>query len=165
MVAVRGVALRVTLGVPDWERRRPQTLRLEFEFPGDIRRAAATDDVRHTADYAAVVFAVRRRLGGKVYRLIETVAEDAARVALETTRAREVRVIVRKKPPLPGVEGSEVMIIRRRPARLSSHSLGSSISAGGRRATHDFHTSRGTAAFPRASRSRRAVSATRRSRR
>lgn len=139
-VAVRGVALRLTLGVPDWERRRPQTLRLEFEFPGDIRRAAATDDVRHTADYAAVVFAVRRQLGGKVYRLIETVAEEAARVALETTRAREVRVIVRKRPPLPGVEGSEVIIVRR-------------------------NTSRGTAASPRASRSRRAVSATRRSHR
>lgn len=140
MVAVRGVALRLTLGVPAWERRKPQTLRLDFEFPGDIRRAAAADDVRHTADYAAVVFAVRRQLGGKVYRLIETVAEDAAHVALETTRAREVRVIVRKRPPLPGVEGSEVIIVRR-------------------------STSRGTAASPRASRSRRGASATRHSHR
>lgn len=102
------------VGVPDEERAVPQRLLLSIRLSVDTRPAAATDDLAKTVDY----FALHQRLhalgDGREWRLIETLAADVAKLALDPPAVRAVRVTVQKFV-LPATRSVAVTIIRTRP--------------------------------------------------
>ena len=55
LIFLRGLAAEVRVGVPDWERARPQTLNFSIELAIDAAVAAVDDDLAATIDYAAVL--------------------------------------------------------------------------------------------------------------
>ncbi len=75
-------------------------LDVDIEVRTDLRKAAASDSVDDTIDYARLIEACRRVVEGEGYHLIETVAERVAEAILEEPRAAWVRVRVAKRPPL-----------------------------------------------------------------
>lgn len=101
------------LGVFEWERRRPQRVWIDLELPIDAKRAASRDALEEALDYAGLVTEVRRRIRGRAYRLMETLAEDVAAFILRSLRLRWVRVRVTKRA-LVGIESASVEILRRR---------------------------------------------------
>ncbi len=80
-----------------------QPFTVDLELEADIAREAASDDLQHALDYAAIVRITRKLFVEKRYKLVEAAAASLARGLIsQFTRVRAVEVRVRKlKPPIP----------------------------------------------------------------
>ena len=113
-IHLEGVQCRARVGVPDWEPKKPQPITLDLVLELDLRAAARTDDVRRTADYWAVEKAVRAAVEGGTFRLLERLADVAARAALAADRkVRSVSVRAAKRPAVMPKTGRVVVELRR----------------------------------------------------
>ena len=91
------VAISCRLGVQEWERRTPQSVWIDLELAIDAGRAASTDDVRQTVDYAQLITAIKELAQAQPYQLMETLADKIASLALRQSGAPRVRVQVKKR--------------------------------------------------------------------
>lgn len=98
MSKIRIVDLEVKyrVGVPDEEREQPQRLLLCVEIGHDFSKACENDRIEETIDYNQVVTELLRFGEGRSWRLIETVAADAAQMVLKTFGPHSVTVEVKK---------------------------------------------------------------------
>ena len=115
-ILIADLPVSCRIGVPDNERAEPQQLRIDLELELDVHNAGATDDFEKTVDYAGVSGLVQRTAGAGSRKLIETLAEDVARVTLDSFAIEGVRVRVRKPSALEafGAAHAGVEIERRR---------------------------------------------------
>ena len=114
-IHLEGVRCRARVGVPDWERKKSQPVELDVILELDLRAAARTDDVRRTVDYWAVEKAVRAAVEAGTFRLLERLADAAARAALAADRkARAVTVRASKRPAVMPKTGRVVVEIHRK---------------------------------------------------
>jgi dihydroneopterin aldolase len=118
-LSLLGMRFTARHGVLAQEKVEPQPFEVDLVLHADLRRAAETDALAATVDYAALHDLVRAIVTGPSRDLIESLAGAVAQAALAATdpalvAAVEVRV---RKPeaPLDGeVETVEVMLVRRR---------------------------------------------------
>ena len=108
---IHDLVVETKIGVFDWERNESQKIWVDLEIPTDARKAAATDDVKHALDYGALVTAIRNHVQHKTYKLLETIAEDIAGIAVQQFRAPQCSVRVKKRS-LPGVGEAVIEILR-----------------------------------------------------
>jgi dihydroneopterin aldolase len=104
-VSIRDLRVSAVIGVHDGERETEQTLVFAVDMagrPGDVARAAASDDIKDALDYSAVAQTVRSVVTHGKFRLIETAAERVARQLLADYRLSWVRVEVAKPLPREG---------------------------------------------------------------
>jgi FolB domain-containing protein len=115
-IEIRGLRLLCTVGVDDQERARAQPIEIDLDLVLDDRRGAG-DDLARTADYAAVLDAVAAVVTGSSYRLLESLAEAVASVALDRPHVEQVTVRLGKlQPPVPfDLSSAGVRITRLRP--------------------------------------------------
>lgn len=111
---VVGMEVWLKVGCTAAERAFPQRIAMDLRLEGDFALAGRSDDLSQSIDYAALVAGLRRALSQKPRRLIEAVAEDAARWVLKHTGARAVGVKARKRA-LPGIDYAEIEIYRPAP--------------------------------------------------
>lgn len=116
---LHGLAVACRLGVFEWERRRPQRVRIDLELPIDAARAAWRDAIEDAVDYARLVADVKQHVRSRTYRLMETLAQDVAALILGSLRPRWVQVRVTKRAPpfragraLAGIDSASVEILR-----------------------------------------------------
>ena len=111
-----GVTARAHVGVPDAERRVPQTLKIDVELFTDLFPAGRSDTPGLAVDYWEAEKLVRQTAVGREYKLIEAVAEAVALALLKRFKAvKSVRVRVNKKPRvMPKTDVVSVEIVRRR---------------------------------------------------
>lgn len=102
------------IGVYEWERRMPQTIRLDLEIAPASDRAFDTGELVDAIDYAAVVERVRAFASDHPYPLLERFAQALADLVLDEFHARAVKVRVAKPGALPGVREVGVSIERER---------------------------------------------------
>ena len=124
VILIRDLAVRTVIGVYESERQAPRTLRMDLDIEIEAPRAAHSDELGDTVDYAAIVEDLRRELAHKKYRLLEALADFVIERLVERFGARRVAVQVMKVGIRPGVGGVGVRIARRaeapppaRPAR------------------------------------------------
>jgi dihydroneopterin aldolase len=86
-------------GVSDDERRVGGRYVVDVELSLDLREAAASDDLKDTANYAEMYSTVRDIIEGKSFRLIEALADAIAQALLTRYAAESVTVRVKKQPP------------------------------------------------------------------
>ena len=84
------------LGVPAAERGLAQRLSVSMWLAPESGFAGLADDIGNTVDYAVVCNAVRHEAENRPRHLIETLAEDVARMLLARFPVRAVEVEVRK---------------------------------------------------------------------
>lgn len=101
-------------GVFDHERREGQVFRADVVVHLDTRRAAATDDLALTLDYAVLAAQVAAVLGGEPADLIETVAERIAATALAHPAVAVVDVTVHKPQAPVTVPFDDIVVAIRR---------------------------------------------------
>ena len=101
------------VGVPRKERARAQRLEISIRLDLDLRRAAVSEKIGQTVDYAEVHRRVIEVTRERPRPLIETVAEDVARMILCEFKAGSVEVEVRKFI-LPRTRSVAVRILRKR---------------------------------------------------
>ena len=113
-IALEGLSCRAKVGVPDRERAKRQRVELDVTLELDLCAAARTDDVRASADYRAVERRVREAVESGEFRLLERLADAAARAALAADRRiRAVRVRAAKRPAVMPKTARVVVELRR----------------------------------------------------
>lgn len=111
-VGLQGITLPARIGAYPREKHRPQTLTFDLDFDVDAARAAPTDALRETVDYAAVTDVIAEVIRRQHYNLIETVADVVATTILARFPTRRVRVRV-TKPGVPLRRASAVVEVER----------------------------------------------------
>lgn len=117
-VRLHDLEVQACVGVPDFERRRPQTLLVCAAVSVDPERIASalrSDDIAGTLDYAALAEVLRGRTAELCCRLIERLAWELANSVFEHFAvAQEVRIAVKKPNIIPGCRYAEVEVVRSR---------------------------------------------------
>lgn len=114
VIFLEGLEVPCRVGCTAEERRVPQSLRVEVRlFCRTIQQAALTDSLQETVDYRLGLDLIQC-LQGKEFLLIERVAEVLATESLKIPIVEQVEIIVRKRPPVQGMEIVGVQITRSR---------------------------------------------------
>jgi dihydroneopterin aldolase len=115
-ITLRGMRFMGRHGVTPEERAERQPFEVDLVLRLDLSRAAASDDLADTVDYAAAFGVARRIVEGRSFHLLEALGGAIADGVLGAFPVEEVEVRVRKpKAPLPGAfETVEVRLRRRR---------------------------------------------------
>ncbi len=106
------VAVQTTLGVPDWERLKPQTIILDIEIGYDLSKSCQSDAIKDTVDYGEVVKRIRETLSENSFKLVEALAEHVCQLILQEFKAESVKIKVAKPGVLPGLKSLGVIIER-----------------------------------------------------
>jgi len=113
-VFVRNLRAWTLIGIHPHEREGPQEVVISALLATDTRVAAASDDIERAIDYRQVAQRLRSWAGDAQHWLIETLAEDMARICLTEFGAVVVRITVEKPGVVPGSDSVGVTIERRR---------------------------------------------------
>jgi dihydroneopterin aldolase len=113
-IFIHDFRLTTKIGVYDWEKRMPQTIRLDLEIGLADDRAFASGKLEDALDYAAVVGRLRAFAADHPYPLLERFAQAVADLLLDEFGARTVKVRVAKPNALAGVREVGVEILRER---------------------------------------------------
>jgi dihydroneopterin aldolase len=111
-IFVTDLRVETIVGIWDWERQVPQTVRIDLEMGADIRLAAASDSIEETLDYRAVAKRVAAFVAESRYKLIETMAEGIADVVAGEFDVPWVKVAVHKPWAVRGSKDVGIVIER-----------------------------------------------------
>jgi dihydroneopterin aldolase len=111
-IFVTDLRVETIVGIWDWERQVPQTVRIDLEMAADIRRAAETDSIDATLDYRAVSKRVAAFVAESRYKLIETMVEAIAEIIRAEFGVPWVRVSVHKPFAVRGSKDVGIVIER-----------------------------------------------------
>jgi dihydroneopterin aldolase len=84
------------IGIYDWERQVKQTVIVDLEMNGSIRKAALSDSIDDTLNYKKVAKRVLAFIEGSQYHLVETLTEQIAMLLLSEFGLTWVRVSLSK---------------------------------------------------------------------
>jgi dihydroneopterin aldolase len=112
IIFLQDVKVQTVLGVPEWERMKPQTVVLDIELAMPHNRSCRSDDIEDTIDYGEIVERMRQLLAENSFRLVEALAENVAQMIMGEFGAPWVKVRVAKPGILPGVRQLGVVIER-----------------------------------------------------
>jgi dihydroneopterin aldolase len=110
-IHIEQLEIQARVGVPDSERAQPQRLSLNVTFWP--KRFGSRDNIADTVNYSEVATSLKEFFGQHDYRLIETLAEEAAGHLLARFPLRRVAIEVRKFV-LPDADHVSVTAVRER---------------------------------------------------
>jgi 7,8-dihydroneopterin aldolase/epimerase/oxygenase len=113
-ICLQGLECECIIGFIDWERRVPQKVVLDLEFPCDCARAAGSDAVADTVDYKQVAKRALAYVGASEFQLIETLAHRLALLLLAEFPLAWIRVEVNKPGAIRHSRNVSVSILRQR---------------------------------------------------
>jgi dihydroneopterin aldolase len=115
-IFLHDLRIETVVGIWDWERKIRQTVSIDLEMGGDIRRAAESDRIEATLNYKAVAKRVQEFVAESSFQLVETLAEKIASLVLDEFEVPWIRVRVSKPGAIRGARDVGVSIRRSRPA-------------------------------------------------
>ena len=118
-ICLHGLECECIIGFIDWERRVPQKVVLDLEFPCDCARAAGTDAVADTVDYKQVAKRALAYVGASEFQLIETLAHRLALLLLAEFPLAWIRVELNKPGAIRHSRSVSVSILRQRADALA----------------------------------------------
>jgi dihydroneopterin aldolase len=102
-VLLAGIRCRMHVGCTAEERERPQDCLVDVELECDLTRAASTDDLNDSLDYARVFDLVQTLARSESFALLERFAGRLEEELRRAVRFRSVLIRVKKMhPPLSG---------------------------------------------------------------
>lgn len=116
-VFIENLKVEAEIGVYAWERGKRRPLWLDVEMAFDNHQPAASDDVAHTIDYAAVAQRLIAFAATTHHQLVETLAEQCAALIRAEFGVPWVRLKVSKPDAVAAAHAVGVCIERgERPA-------------------------------------------------
>jgi 7,8-dihydroneopterin aldolase/epimerase/oxygenase len=103
------------IGFWEWERRVKQIVSIDLEVATDAKAAARVDAVEGALNYERLSQRVLEFVGGSEFKLVETLAEAIAEIAVKEFNAPWVKVSVAKPGAIPRARDVGV-VIERQPA-------------------------------------------------
>jgi dihydroneopterin aldolase len=113
-IFIHDLRVDTRIGVYEWERHLPQTVRLDVELGLPSDKVFRSGDFADALDYAAVVERLRSLAADHPHQLLERFAQAIADIVLGEFNAPWVRVRVAKLAPIKGVKELGVAIERGR---------------------------------------------------
>ena len=111
-IYLSGLEVEVIVGIWDWERQIPQTVRIDLVMGTDIAKAAQSDSIDDTLNYKLVAKRVQALVKESGFQLVETMAETVARVVMEEFDVPWIRVRINKPGAIRGARDVGVEIER-----------------------------------------------------
>jgi dihydroneopterin aldolase len=112
-IFLSALTVECIVGIWDWERRVKQTVIIDLEMATDIRRAAASDRIEDTIDYKNVAKRLLQFVGESQFNLVETLAEQIARLVVTEFGVSWVKVRLNKQGAIRGARDVGIEIERR----------------------------------------------------
>jgi 7,8-dihydroneopterin aldolase/epimerase/oxygenase len=112
IVYVRDLRIETIIGIYDWERQVRQTVSLDLEMASDIRQAAATDDIQYALNYKAVSKRLIAYVENRNALLVETLAEEIAKIIREEFKVPWLRLRLSKPGAVRGARDVGLIIER-----------------------------------------------------
>ena len=111
-VIIRNLLARGIIGVNDWERKRPQNILINITMLTDTRRAAQTDRLEDCVNYSTMSKRILAHAESVNRLTVEALANDLAKICLETEAVQTVVVRVEKPGAVRFAESVGVEIER-----------------------------------------------------
>ena len=112
IIFIDDLRISTLIGIYPREQTLPQTIEISLQIGTSTVGAGASDDIRDTIDYAAVVERIRTDLAAQHFRLLEKLAEHIANLLLRDFGAKWIQVSVAKLGVMGGVRRAGVSIER-----------------------------------------------------
>ena len=82
-IILTDLRIDTVIGIWDWEKRNPQTISIDLEMQTDTQKVSLSDSIENALDYKAVSKRVKQFIQESQFNLIETLAENVAKIILE----------------------------------------------------------------------------------
>jgi dihydroneopterin aldolase len=112
IVFLRDLRVETIIGIFEWERSTRQLVAIDLEMAADTARAAATDSIDDALDYKAISKRLIDFVSSSSFRLVETLAEEIARIVREEFAVPWVKVTLSKPGAIRGARDVGVIIER-----------------------------------------------------
>jgi len=112
IIYLRDLRIDTIIGIYDWERRIKQTIVLDIEMATDIKQAALSDNIEDTLNYKAVAKRLISFVEESNFQLVETLAEEVARIITDEFTVPWLRLQVNKQGAVRGARDVGVIIER-----------------------------------------------------
>ena len=113
---LHGLRCTAHIGCKPEERALPQALLVNVAIELDITPAAASDDLEKTVNYSQLSKAILRHCEASACQLIETLAENLARLVLDFSPLVQAVTLQLQKPAgLPNGDYAAIEVTRRQP--------------------------------------------------
>ena len=113
-IFIHALKTEAIIGIYEWERQVRQTVVIDIEMSGDIRKAALTDSIEHTLNYRGVAKRVLAFVEASSFHLVETLAEHIAKLILEEFDVEWVSLTLSKPGAVRGSRDVGVALERNR---------------------------------------------------
>ncbi|MBF0182698.1 MAG: dihydroneopterin aldolase [Magnetococcales bacterium] len=114
-IVIRDLLVRCVIGIQEWERNTRQDVLINLTLYTDTRAPGQSDRIGDAVDYKKLTKKIITRTEQSQFFLVEALAEEIARVALEHPLVRQTRVTVEKPGALRFARSVGVSIRRVRP--------------------------------------------------
>jgi dihydroneopterin aldolase len=111
-VFLRDLKIDTVIGIYGWERRVRQSLIFDLEMSADVAKAAKTDKIEDALNYKSIAKRLQEYVGESEFELIETLAEECARIIREEFNVAWVKLTLNKKGAVRGATDVGVIIER-----------------------------------------------------
>lgn len=112
IVFIEDLRIETVIGIYDWERQIRQVVALDLEMAFDNRLPAASDKIADTLDYKAVSKRLIAFVEAARYELVETLAEECARIVRDEFSVAWLRLRLAKPGAVRGSKSVGVVIER-----------------------------------------------------
>jgi len=112
LIHLHGLRLKCRIGVTPRERRKRQAIMADIALKCDLSRAAKSDCLNDTVDYALIAGKISSLAAKETFCLLESLAGRVADICLADLRVKAVTVKVGKKGVLANVNSVEIEITR-----------------------------------------------------
>lgn len=95
-VFITDLVARGIIGINNWEREKPQEIRINITLFADLSQAGESDNINDSVNYRTVAKKVLAHAESAKKYTVEALASDLAKICLEMPRVQKVRVRVEK---------------------------------------------------------------------
>jgi FolB domain-containing protein len=113
-IIIKDLHVNGIIGIYDQERITPQEIIINVVMYTDTRKAAETDDISLCVDYEKVAGKLKAHAISAMRLTVEALAEDLARLCLETPMVKKVNIRVEKTQAIAYTRSVGVEIERKK---------------------------------------------------
>ena len=111
-IIIKDLEIDCIVGVRKRERKEKQKIFVTVEIYTNIEKAAKSSNIKDTINYSSIIKNIKKFITGKKYLLLETMAEDIAKMILRNKKVNEVKVLVKKPKAITKGKYAAVEIVR-----------------------------------------------------
>jgi FolB domain-containing protein len=115
-IFIKDLVARGIIGINDWEREKPQEIRINIELFADLSAAGESDDLNHSVNYRTIAKKAQAHAETAGRFTVEALAADLAKICLAEPGVEKVLVRVEKPGAVRFSHSVGVEIERRRTA-------------------------------------------------